>query len=154
MENTNELPMNERQDIASHYREVELINLSDWEKEILKTAKLKFEHGEDKYVEGGLVSNTLIVEGEVDGHKIKVVRETDPGRESMANIHRMADVQGKLEYVPETWQGPAMSVNDKYSGEMDGDPLSESEAEELWKRYYRVAAALTEEDRLAEFSKK
>ncbi|MBX4199955.1 hypothetical protein KW790_00630 [Candidatus Parcubacteria bacterium] len=149
----NELPLSNREAVASHYREAELNNLTDGEKEILKNSNLKFEMGEKKYSEDGLVSDTLIVSGEVEGHKILITRETAPQRESATHYHRMAEIDGERKYVPETWQGPADSVNDKYSGEMDGDPLSEAEAEELWKRYNRVAAATTQDQKLADFSK-
>lgn len=150
----NEFPLSKEEAIASHYREVELNNLEDWEKEILSNSNLKLEVGEVKYFENNLVSDSLIVSGEVEGHKIRVLRETAP---HMPNVnygpHRMAEVDGYYKFVPETWQGPAHSIDDKYSGEMDGDPLSEAEAEELWKRYYRVAAAAVEDQKLADFSK-
>jgi hypothetical protein len=144
--------MDGRQYAASWQRGIEYRNISPEDRDLLKVTDLKLEIKPQKFVPNEGASDVITISGEAEGKKISITRETALRKGSALDFANNYDVDGKKVLVPRSFPDIVPSIDDIYSGEVDGVAVDPETAKEFWVKYARVAAVASTDQALADFT--
>ncbi len=141
---------NEQQVVSSVVRENAFNNLSNEERELLKTTDLKLEISEPTYLKNGDVQKEAVITGEIDGKKIilKNIFARSGSKLGFTDLDSAGNVIPELQI-----NSLSPTHEDVITGEVDGVAISYEEAKELWTKYNRIAYINNNMDRVVDYVK-
>ncbi|MDP2789490.1 MAG: hypothetical protein Q8O46_05660 [bacterium] len=135
-----------KEGLASWQREIEIRDTDKETRELLHKSNLKLEVNSEHIPNKG-ESKIYTITGRIEGKNVLLVRRTVPRFGGDFPVASRDFLHG----VPESRGEDARSINDIYSGEVDGKPVDSREAERLWDLYSRVASVATVDQELSDY---